>query len=240
MKKVHLTIAFISIFLYACKSQQASGNFNLDAASFNTKLQEKKDNAVILDVRTPQEVQSGFIPQAKNINYHDADFKQKINALDKNKPYFVYCLAGGRSSDAVSYMRANGFKEVYNLSGGIRAWQREGLPIVQKNSYTPKEDKISGSEYQALIHSKPYVLIDFYAPWCVPCVKMKPYLEELDKEMGEKYAIIRINIEENKNLTDNLKVQDIPLLILYKNGKEAWKHQGFIEKADLKKVLLDK
>lgn len=229
-------MAYLGVFLYSCQSQQ-SGNFNLEASSFSAKMHEKKDNAVILDVRTPEEFQTGCIQKAQNIDYHSPDFKQRISALDKNKPYFVYCLAGGRSSAAVSYMRENGFKEVYNLGGGIKAWQREGLPIVKKNAYTPTQDKISINEYQAMINSKPRVLIDFYAPWCVPCLKMKPFLEELDKELAADVAIIRINTEENKNLSDNLKVQDIPLLVLYDKGKEVWKHQGFIDKEPLKKVL---
>lgn len=236
MKKVYLILVYISVFLYACKSQQ-SGSYNLEVSDFTAKLHEKKESAVILDVRTPQEYQTGSIENAQNIDYNSPDFQQKISALDKNKPYFVYCLAGGRSSAAVSYMRENGFKEVYNLAGGIRAWQREGLPIVKKNAYTPEQDKITPNQYQTLINSKPRVLIDFFAPWCVPCMKMKPFLEELDKELSKDVAIIRIDVEENKKLAENLKVKDIPFFILYENGIQKWTHQGYIDKEPLKKVL---
>lgn len=237
MKKVYLILAYLGIFLYACQSQQ-SGNYNLEVSSFTAKLHEKKDNAVILDVRTPQEYQTGRIENAQNIDYNAPDFKEKINALDKNKPYFVYCLAGGRSTAAVSYMRENGFKEVYNLAGGVRAWRGQGLPLVKKNNFTSEQqDKISSNQYQALINSKPRVLIDFYAPWCVPCIKMKPFLEELDKELGQDVAIIRIDVEENKKLSENLKIKDIPFFILYENGIQKWTHQGYIDKEPLKKIL---
>lgn len=238
MKKIYLTALYLSLFLYACHSQQR-GEFHLDASTFNAKLQEKQAEAIVLDVRTPEEFSSGYLPSAQNINYHDPDFAQKINSLDKNKPYFVYCLGGGRSAEAVRYMQENGFKEVYNLRGGIMAWKRANLPVVQKNTYTPKQDKILYSDYQTMISSKPKVLIDFYAPWCVPCQRMKPDLEALQQELDSKeYAIVRINVEENKNLSDKLNVNDIPLLIFYKNGKEVWKHNGFIEKNELKKVLV--
>lgn len=238
MKKIYLILTYLGIFLYACQSQQ-SGGYNLAPTAFNTKLAEKKENAIVLDVRTPQEFETGYIPKAQNINYHDPDFAQKINALDKNKSYFVYCLAGGRSSAAANYMRENGFKEVYNLSGGISAWQNEGLPITTEKNI-PIQDKISPDAYLKMIQSKPKVLIDFYAPWCVPCIKMKPFLEELEKEHGQNVRIIRINVEENKKLAKELKVQDVPVLILYENGKETWKHQGFIDKSELQKVLTQK
>ncbi|MCS7027706.1 MAG: thioredoxin domain-containing protein [Bacteroidia bacterium] len=239
MKKAYFIIAYLGIFLLACQSQQP-GVYNLDAVSFNAKLSEKKNEAIILDVRTPEEFSTGHIEKAQNINYHAPDFQQKINALDKNKPYFVYCLAGGRSSAAAKYMRQNGFKEVYNLSGGISEWQQQGLPIVTQSPNLPTQDKISTQEYQKIIQSKPRVLIDFYAPWCIPCIKMKPFLEELEKEHSQDAAIVRINVEENKNLANQMKVQNIPVLILYEKGKEVWRHQGFIDKPSLKKVLTQK
>ena len=76
----------------------------------------------ILDVRTPEEVAGGYINGAKHINIYDADFKSKLAELDKEKPVYVYCKSGGRSGTAMEEMKAMGFKAIYNLDGGIGAW----------------------------------------------------------------------------------------------------------------------
>ena len=79
----------------------------------------KNPNFQILDVRTPREYNSGHISKAKLINIYDRDFVERIRQLDRNKTYFVYCGIGYRSSKAHSLMKQLGFKNVYNLVGGI-------------------------------------------------------------------------------------------------------------------------
>lgn len=91
---------------------------NVPAAEFN-ELIKSTPNAVILDVRTPAEVRERAIPKAINLNIQQADFAQKIAKLDKSKTYLVYCRSGARSGQACSLMAANGFTQVYNLSGGL-------------------------------------------------------------------------------------------------------------------------
>ncbi|WP_374541077.1 rhodanese-like domain-containing protein [Flavobacterium sp.] len=82
------------------------------------------DNAVILDVRTEEEVLSGKIPQSINIDiYKGQGFIYQIEELDKNKTYFVYCRSGARSAQACSIMNQLGFKHTYNLEGGIMQWE---------------------------------------------------------------------------------------------------------------------
>ena len=84
------------------------------------------ENAVILDVRTEDEVGEGYIPNAINIDIHKGQgFLDEIEALDKSKTYFVYCRSGARSGQACSLMNQLGFEKAYNLSGGIMAWQGE-------------------------------------------------------------------------------------------------------------------
>lgn len=82
-------------------------------------------NAVIIDVRTPQEFNTGYIPNAINIDIASPDFPDKINQLDRNKEYYVYCRSGGRSTTACQYMASIGFKKVNNLEGGILAYDGE-------------------------------------------------------------------------------------------------------------------
>ncbi|MBL0743864.1 rhodanese-like domain-containing protein [Chryseolinea lacunae] len=94
----------------------------LEPEAFREKL-ATDPNAIVLDVRTPEEVAQGALPNAVNINFNAPDFQDKIATLDKSKPYYVYCKAGGRSSKAISYMKENGFKELHNLKGGYDAWK---------------------------------------------------------------------------------------------------------------------
>jgi len=85
----------------------------------------------LLDVRTPGEIAQGKIAGALEIDINDADFKQKVSKLDKEKPVLVYCRSGARSGNAMRQMTAMGFKQVYNLAGGINAWQGSGQKVVR-------------------------------------------------------------------------------------------------------------
>jgi rhodanese-related sulfurtransferase len=87
---------------------------------------EADDNAVILDVRTQDEVDEGIIPNAINIDIHKGQgFIYELEELDKTKNYYVYCRSGARSGQACGIMNQLGFKNTYNLVGGIMGWQGE-------------------------------------------------------------------------------------------------------------------
>ncbi|OYQ33168.1 hypothetical protein CHU92_13600 [Flavobacterium cyanobacteriorum] len=83
----------------------------------------------VIDVRTPKEYKAGRIAYAVNLHVYDKDFEQRINKLDKNKPVYVYCKVGGRSAEAVAIMKANNFKNIVELEGGMDAWTEAGQPV---------------------------------------------------------------------------------------------------------------
>lgn len=89
--------------------------------------QLKKDkNAVVLDVRTMDEVEDGVIENAMHLDiYKGQEFINALEELDKSKRYFVYCRSGNRSGQACSIMEELGFKKTYNLDGGILQWSGE-------------------------------------------------------------------------------------------------------------------
>ena len=101
------------------------------ASNFSTAM--KTPGTLVLDVRTPAEYASGHLPQATNIDVN-ADFANKIAALDKNATYAVYCQSGSRSGAALDQMTAAGFGHVYDLTGGIGAWQSMGGPMTTGGS----------------------------------------------------------------------------------------------------------
>ncbi len=80
-------------------------------------------NAVILDVRTEEEVEESSIPNSIHIDiYKGQGFLDEVNNLDKNKSYYVYCKSGGRSNQACLLMEQLGFEKTFNLLGGITEW----------------------------------------------------------------------------------------------------------------------
>jgi len=100
---------------------------NIGVVEFD-KLRQQT-NSVVLDVRTPKEFTAGHIPGAVNIDWNGADFQKKVSALDKSKTYLVQCAVGGRSAKAAEKMMTLQFTNVYNLEGGIKAWEKAGKPI---------------------------------------------------------------------------------------------------------------
>tara|TARA_A100001011_G_scaffold94399_1_gene99302 strand:+ start:1619 stop:2002 length:384 start_codon:yes stop_codon:yes gene_type:complete len=88
------------------------------------ELQEQTSESVILDVRTEEEFESGYIKGALNMDIRGGvDFLASIESLDKSKSYFVYCRSGARSGQACQLMSQMGFSAVYNLDGGVLAWE---------------------------------------------------------------------------------------------------------------------
>lgn len=82
------------------------------------------DNAVILDVRTQEEVDEGYIPNAKVIDiYKGQEFVDELQKLDKSKNYYVYCRSGARSAQACTLMDQMGFNKTFNLLGGFSKWE---------------------------------------------------------------------------------------------------------------------
>ena len=97
---------------------------NINVQEFE-KLRSAKTN-VVLDVRTQREFARGHIPGAIHIDVNAPDFEKKVAALDKNKTYLVNCGAGVRSAKACGKMGELKFLDLYNLEGGLTAWQKAG------------------------------------------------------------------------------------------------------------------
>jgi rhodanese-related sulfurtransferase len=130
MKKYMLSLLFISMVLSNCNGQ-TSKNTTVSSASpivFQKKLKETK-KAQLIDVRTPEEYTAEHIEDAINFNWYDVDFATKISILDKKKPVFVYCKAGGRSSKAAAKLAEMGFTKIYDLEGGFTNWIANYLPV---------------------------------------------------------------------------------------------------------------
>lgn len=125
---VSLGIAFFLtvIIFFSFQSTEKKEMDELKTISINEWKEIYNENNnneyIILDVRSPEEYNSDKIEGATNINFYDSNFNEQLNQLDKNKKYLIYCRSGSRSGKTLNLMKELEFKTVYNLDGGIIAW----------------------------------------------------------------------------------------------------------------------
>jgi phage shock protein E len=131
---VAATSVAVIIGISACSSSAPTSSStspvigqHMAASDFATAM--KAPGTIVLDVRTPAEYASGHLPNAQNIDIEGPDFATRIGALDKFATYAVYCHSGNRSGVALQQMASAGFTHVYDLAGGIGAWQNMGGPM---------------------------------------------------------------------------------------------------------------
>ncbi len=228
----------ILLFLLAGVITAVSGysqhaTVSLSAIDFAKKIQQTPD-AQIVDVRSPEEFQKGHLKDALNINWNGAQFQDQIKALDRSKPVFIYCLSGGRSAAAAESMSKQGYTSIYEMDGGMMKWRAANLPEVMAGNVS---EGMTLKQYESLLKTGKLVLVDFYADWCAPCKKMKPYLEKIAKEQKDQLTLIRINVDENKALCKALQVTTLPVLKLYQNQKVIWDANSLVAEPELRKVL---
>jgi rhodanese-related sulfurtransferase len=120
MKNV-LSLLLMSFFFINCSSQEEVKSIS----TIELKVLLEKENIQLVDVRTPEEIEQGFIETAKFANFYDADFYTKITTqLDKNKSVYLYCRSGGRSGKSAKILQEKGYT-VYNVLGGYNQWKQE-------------------------------------------------------------------------------------------------------------------
>lgn len=123
-------ITFFLAFFAASISQAQAQSQLLEVKAFDARMTSTKDK-IVLDVRTSEEYSQGHLSNAVMIDYYQSDFKQRLGKLDKAKPVFVYCAAGARSEGAVQVLKELGFKQIYDLKGGMNAWKKAKMPTVK-------------------------------------------------------------------------------------------------------------
>ncbi|WP_163410465.1 thioredoxin domain-containing protein [Flavobacterium ajazii] len=214
---------FVTIIGFA--QDKSSNTVSLDV--YYSKIQNEK-NPQIIDARGPEEFALNHINGAVNFNLESKDYAQQIAKLDKTRPVFTYSIGAGRSVWLADDLLKKGFKEAYSLEGGIANWIGNGKPF-----YVNSKSKLTLNEYNKIIADNNTVLVDIGSKYCAPCKKVKPVLETIKAEYGEKVKIVEIELEESPQVIAELKtVKVFPTLILYQNGQIIFKKEGF---SDLKK-----
>lgn len=221
-----LSFLFLGLFAsFAAFSQ------SVDPDAFE-KVMQQNPNAHLLDVRTAGEFGGGHLPKAKNIDVRSSDFNDQIKSLDKTKPVLVYCLSGGRSAQAAEILRKEGF-QVTELKGGYLKWTTkmkplEGVPNVKHDQAWKKSD------FDAIIKKEAHVVVDFYAKWCAPCIKMMPIVDKLATEFDGKVKVLKVEADGNQAILQSYGIDEIPGFLVFKNGKLIQKVTGFQEEEKLR------
>ncbi len=129
MKKIIILVLLIA--MYACNSgdSKVTGGV-LTPKDFASQLKANPE-IVLIDVRSSEEMLTGYIAGTQHIDYNSPGFKNSLDSLDRTKTYFVYCASGKRSGKALEMMNEMGFKNVAALKGGLRLWNAKGLPMQQ-------------------------------------------------------------------------------------------------------------
>ena len=237
MRRILVIVLLASIVHMACcqnsAHSQGKTKQTISVEEFEKKLAATA-NAQLIDVRTPEEYRNSHLKNAINIDYSSSDFEGQLDKLDKSKPVLVYCLSGGRSFNAANKMQNMGFTQVYNMDGGIMKWTNASKPI-EKGITPANSNGMTISEFNKIVASSNYVLVDYNAKWCGPCKKMLPILESLAEKRKNKMSMIKIDADENKELMMKKGISAIPYLELYKGGKLVWTHSGLIDETQLLK-----
>lgn len=139
MKKIFSIAILVTMVTFAaCQNSNSSAQTGSIKETIPVEQFEKKlaqmPGAQLVDVRTPGEYSNGHLKGAVNMNVNGDNYEQQFNTLDKSKPVFVYCRSGGRSGNAAKKMQNMGFKEIYNMDGGITSWESAGKSVVTNDA----------------------------------------------------------------------------------------------------------
>ena len=111
---------------------EVKGSINWVTPQEAHKMIQTMPNLVVIDVRESGEYLIGHLPKAISIPRGLLEFRIGYVTKDPNRPILIYCLTGGRAALAVKSLEKMGYKKVYNMKGGYKAWKKAGLPISRK------------------------------------------------------------------------------------------------------------
>lgn len=100
-----------------------------------------------------------------------------------------------------------------------------------------KPVKVTDSNFHEFIRKHPFTIVDFWAPWCIPCLMLSPTIDSLAKDYAGKVAFGKLNVDENRKACEECDVRAIPTLLFFKNGKLTDRMVGVAPRADIEEKI---
>lgn len=110
--------------------------------------------------------------------------------------------------------------------------------IISNSATVRQNEGMSVKDFQTKISNKEkLVLVYFNASWCVPCIKLKPIIAELQDEVKAYCEVLPLNVDDNKLIAEYYEINSLPLFIIYKDGKKLWENIGVLSKSQLQSKI---
>jgi thioredoxin 1 len=226
-KKFILILAFLTCF--SAKAQVIS----LPPSLFLIQL-KTENSPKIIDLRTSKEFSNGHIKKSVNLDYSKENIAEIFeNGFHKNDNIYLYCNSGTKSNAAAIYLSELGFEKIFVLEGGFEKWITESKPYSSDSKNNKPLAFMSVDNFNARVKENQYVLVDFYADWCGPCKKMDPILQKISRE-NPNVNLLKIDADSNITITEKFEVEEIPTLLLFKNGQQIWRNTGIVSENEIK------
>ena len=134
MKSIkYILVLFIVASIWSCNCQQkktTDTNAVVEVVGVDVFEMAEK-SAQLIDIRTPEEYNEGYIKNAVNIDFFEDDFMDQMSKLNIDEALYIYCKSGGRSGNAAAKLEQAGFIKVYDLGVGMSGWKEEGKVVTQ-------------------------------------------------------------------------------------------------------------
>ena len=125
-----------------------------------------------------------------------------------------------------------GFK-VVNLEGGMSNWRMQQMPVEGVGNAV----QMRVVDFEKVLQTNQYVLVDIGAVWCPPCRKMQPIMDALKQTPPKPFYFLAVDGGQDMDVMKSVKADDLPTFILYKNGVEVWRKVGVAPKEDIEKAF---
>lgn len=218
MKMISSISLIVMIALVSCTNRKGTSELSPDA--FREQL-TSGTNIQLVDTRSPKAYEEGHIAQAVNIDFATSDFDKKIEDLYKDIPVYVYGQKGGE--EAAAKLRSLGFKEVYQLKGGMDEWMQKGQPVEMG--------------FNTVIAGKKLVLVDFNAKWCKPCKMMQPFIDKIHEERKNDVIVMSIDTDMARDLAMKYEVSLLPTVMMFKENQVIYRSEGLLDQAYLDSLV---
>jgi thioredoxin 1 len=109
--------------------------------------------------------------------------------------------------------------------------------MTENNDWPNKPITVTDANFNDFIQRYPYIVVDCWAPWCAPCIRVAPIIEELNVDYKGKIVFGKLNTDENQKIMKEYNIMSIPTLLIFKNGKLKDRSVGALPREELEPVL---